>query len=268
MSDPRAVLRRLPFLDALPQESQALLVDSFVPVSFPYGSIIMRAGEKADALYVLSSGRARVFKHNAAGEDITLKVLQPGDYFGAAGLLQGGTRSATVQTCDQVQAFKLAKSVFCDLLRHRPDLRSRLERSLEHRTLHDFLRTSSPFSRMPAEAIRLMITELEMLALEAGQRVILQGDEPGPLYIVHEGQLRAFVEKDGRREFKRLLAPGDVFGEVSTFRTSRRTATVEAFSACSLLRLEAETAKQLAAQFPEFEWQIETILCSHGWPPP
>lgn len=268
MTDPRAVLRRLPFLDALPQESQALLVNSFVPVSFPYGSIIMRAGETADALYVLSGGRARVVKTNAAGEDVTLKILQPGDYFGAGALLHGGTRSATVHTCDHVQAFKLAKSVFCDLLRQRPELLNRLERSLEHTMLHDFLRTSSPFSRVPAKAIRLMITELERLALDAGQRVILQGAEPGPMFLVREGQLRVFVEKDGRLEFTRFLEPGDVFGEVSIFRTTHRTATVEAVSRCSLLRLGPETARKLAAEFPEFEWQIETLLCSHGWPPP
>lgn len=267
MSDPRAVLKRLPFLDALPQSWQALLVDSFVPVQFPYGSTIMRAGEKADAMYVLSGGRARVVKHNAAGEEVTMKILKPGDYFGAAGLLHGGTRSATVHTCDHVQAFKLAKSVFCDLLQRRPELRSRLEQSLEHTMLRDFLLTNSPFSRVPAEAIRVLIAELEMLALDAGERVILQGDEPGPLFLVREGRLLVFVEKEGRREFKRFLEPGDVFGEVSIFRRSHRTATVEAMSPCSLLRLAPETARKLAARFPELEWQIETILCSHGWPP-
>lgn len=267
MDDPRAVLRRLPFLDALPQESQALLVSSFVPVSFPHGSIIMRAGAQADALYVLSGGRARVIKTNAAGEDITLRILRPGDYFGENALLHVGARTATVQACDPVQAFKLAPCLFRDILRDRPELRARLERSLQRTILQDFLRTSSPFSRMPAEAIRQMIPELETLALDAGQQVILHGHEPGPLFIVREGQLQAFVEKGRGREFMRRLEPGDVFGEVSIFRTHRRTATVEASSPCALLRLAPEAARRLAARFPEFQWQIEAILCRHGWPP-
>ncbi|HEY6147709.1 MAG TPA: cyclic nucleotide-binding domain-containing protein, partial [Thermoanaerobaculia bacterium] len=70
----RAALHDLPLLAFLPPAVRELVVDSFVPESFEFGSPIVREGEKADAFYVLVSGRARVVKTGRGGEEVSLNV--------------------------------------------------------------------------------------------------------------------------------------------------------------------------------------------------
>ena len=45
-----------------------------------------------------------------------------------------------------------------------------------------------------------------------------QGDPPGPLYLVEEGQLRVSRQEGGRRRYLQRLGPGDFFGEMSVFK--------------------------------------------------
>ena len=263
----RSVLKTLSFLEFLPPDLRTLVVDSFVPVSLPYGSIIVEEGQEGDALYVLRTGRARVVKQDEAGRETVLKMLGPGDYFGEIGLLQGGKSTATVQACDNVETFRLAKFIFSNLLQKVPELRLHFERHAEQKALQDFFRLRSPFSKIPAEALTIMLNAVEKVTAEEGQLIIRQGDDPGPMYVVQEGRMRVFVEKEGCREVMRSLQPGDVFGAISIWKHTKRTATVQALCSCTLLSLRPETFWKLVNNFPEFKWQVENTLCSHGCVP-
>ena len=64
----------LPAFAILPDEVRALVVDSFELVSFPFGAVIVREGDEADAFYVLAGGTARVVKEGDHGEEIPLNV--------------------------------------------------------------------------------------------------------------------------------------------------------------------------------------------------
>jgi ATP-binding cassette subfamily B protein len=75
-------LRDLPLLGFLPPEVRRQMVERFVPAAYPFGSVIVREGEPADAFYVLVSGRARVVNATEGGEEIALNSLRPGDSFG------------------------------------------------------------------------------------------------------------------------------------------------------------------------------------------
>ena len=74
--DVRAVLDGLPLLQFLPPDARELVINSFEPGSFAFGTPIVRENEPADALYVLVAGRARILKaasaNGGAGGEITL----------------------------------------------------------------------------------------------------------------------------------------------------------------------------------------------------
>src|SRR6202040_4244929 len=118
----RAMLDNLPLLELLPPDARQLVVDSFVPVAFPFGSVIVTEGEEADAFYVLATGRARVVKKGEHGQEVSLAAMRPGDSFGEIGLLQQTTRSATVRASADVELFRLDRSVFEALVRNHPAL--------------------------------------------------------------------------------------------------------------------------------------------------
>ena len=259
-------LADLSILKLLPEEARALVVNSFVPASFPFGSVIAREGDEADALYLLVSGRARVLKQGENGEEIPLDFLQAGDTFGEMGLLEGGRRTATVRASGEVLALRLDRSVFDALLRLHPEVRAYFELQLKHRKLQNFFRRFPAFARLPADAVvGIVLAELQPLTVEPGGWVVREGDPPGPLYLVEEGQLRVSRREAGRQRYLQRLGPGDYFGEISMFRGRPRAASVEALTTCRLLTLSEETFHRLLSDVPGFRAQIEEQISRYDY---
>lgn len=81
-------------LSALSAEGRVLRLDA--------GDVLFREGDAADAMYLLLSGRLKVFASNDGGREVVYNELAPGELFGEM-LLDGGLRSASVralETCD------------------------------------------------------------------------------------------------------------------------------------------------------------------------
>ena len=256
--DARALLETLPILRFLPADARTLVVSSFVPASCSYGSVIVREGEKADAFFVLASGKARVVKEGAGGGEVSLNVLRPGDSFGEAGLLDpDATRTATVRASSDVEFLRLDRTVFDALLRIHPQIRTSFELQVRHRSLHNFFRLYGPFAKLPATALGELLNEFQPVSFAKGTVVFRQGDPPGPLFVVEEGRLRVFAEEEGERRPLSYLRKGDFFGEISVFKGGPRTATVEAVSPCRLLALPAKAFQKAAAEHPALRAAIE-----------
>ena len=68
--------------------------------SFPKGAIIVNEGDDTDSLYVVLSGRARVFVSDADGREAQLNHIGAGEYFGEV-TLDGGPRSASVMATEE-----------------------------------------------------------------------------------------------------------------------------------------------------------------------
>ncbi|HKQ03119.1 MAG TPA: cyclic nucleotide-binding domain-containing protein, partial [Actinomycetes bacterium] len=257
VSEAHPVLADLPLLAFLPAALRGVVADSFVPVSFPFGTVVVREGDDAEALFVVASGRARVLKLGDDGQEIPLGVLGPGDAFGEAALLERTTRTATVRASSQFEAFRLDRSLVDALLARYPELRQALAREARWRQMANFFRVSSAFTDLPTAALAVMLDDLDLVEVDAGAVVIEQGDAAGPMYVVEEGRLRATREAGGRRQDVAFLRRGDVFGEASLLRGSRREATVEALTPARLLRLRQETFDRLLGEHPEFRARIE-----------
>jgi HlyB family type I secretion system ABC transporter len=257
----RASLDDLPILRLLPDDVRALVIHSFVPVSFAFGAVLAREGEAADAMFVLVSGRARIVKRGDDGGEIPLGTFSAGDTFGEVEILDRAPQPITVRATTDVVALRLDRSVFDALLRMHPEVQAYSELQVKHRRLQSFFREFPAFAHLPAEAVvAIVLAELESVTVEPGQTIVRQGDPPGPLYLVEEGQLRLLRQQAGRRRYLRRLGPGDFFGEMSVFRGIRREATVEALSRCRLLALSEETYRRLLSDVPGFRAQIEAHI--------
>jgi ATP-binding cassette subfamily B protein len=265
VDESHAVLANLPILGFLPADVKALVVNSFVQTALPFGSVIIREGAEADAFYVLSEGRARVLKKSEQGNEIPLNVLRPGDYFGEIGLLQQTTRTATVRASSDVTLFRLDRSVVEALISDHPEIRTALDLQVKHRSLSDFLRLYSPFAKLPAEALQTLLTELEPLAVKAGEKITREGEDAGPMYVIEEGRLRVYTKENGQRHYRSFLRKGDYFGEWSLLRGAPRSATVEAVTSCRLLRLTPETFAKLRSACPEFRTEIEQRVAQYDY---
>jgi HlyB family type I secretion system ABC transporter len=263
--DPVEFVDGLPLFQLMPEEVRRLVAYSCEAAEFPFGSVIVQEGDKADAFYVLVSGTARVVKQSEDGGEVALNLLQAGDSFGEIGLLEDSTRVATVRASSTVHALRLDRSVFRALVRRQPEIREHFDLLVRQRTLQNFFRLYSAFADLPPDGIALLSGQLETVDVAKGDVVVRQGERGGPMYIVEEGRLHAFREVDGRREQLAFLRKGDFFGERALFRGEARHGTVEALSASRLLRLDTPLLERLLAEYPEFRESIEQRVSQYDY---
>jgi CRP/FNR family cyclic AMP-dependent transcriptional regulator len=76
------------------------------------GTFIVRAGDSTDSLYILLSGRAKVTNFDEEGREIILAWLNPGEFFGEMGLVDGSPRSASVMAMEPCELLNISSDAF------------------------------------------------------------------------------------------------------------------------------------------------------------
>lgn len=258
--DARELVGELAAFALLPGEVRTLVAESFEPVAFPFGTVIVREGDEADAFYVLAAGSARVVKQGDHGEEVPLNVLHRGDSFGEMALLGDTVRLATVRASGAVQVLRLGKSVFAALTRSHPQVREAFEALAKQRSLWNFFRVHSSFSQLSNEALALLVSELERVDAPAGEILVREGDPPGPMYVIERGRVRVYRDEDGGESHLGFFRTGDFFGERSLFRNEPRAASAQAVSDCTLLRFPPDLFRRLLDEHPDFRLRLEQRL--------
>ena len=250
----------------MPADVHRLVEASFIPVSFGFGEVIVAEGGRADAMFVIQSGTAQVVKTGDHGEDVPLNVLRSGDTFGERGLLDPERRrTATVRASSPVEALRLDRGIFEALVRSEPEVGRLVDLHIRRRELRDLLHQYAAFDNLPPDGMRVLLDGLVPKSVSAGELVIRQGEPAGPMYVIRDGRLRAYIVGDGTREQPTYLRRGDFFGEVSLLRGNDRTASVEAVSDCELWALEPDLFAQLVAEHPKFREDFEQRVSAYDY---
>ena len=93
-----------------PRYTDALAALGTVRV-FPKNTIVVHEGHKSDQLYVVLSGKLRVFLADSEGKEITVDILGPEQYFGELAL-EGEPRTASVMTTEVSRLSVIERSQF------------------------------------------------------------------------------------------------------------------------------------------------------------
>src|SRR5947209_16886715 len=96
------------------------------------GTVLFREAEKGEKMYVIRSGKVKIWKHISESE-ITLAILGPGEFFGEMALLEGLPRSAGATVVEDAQLIELDQKSFETLVRKNGEISVRLMRRLSSR---------------------------------------------------------------------------------------------------------------------------------------
>ncbi len=97
---------------------------------FARGATLVRKGDPADRLFLVISGDASVTLALPNGQQKRLSTINPGMFFGEAGLVEGGVRSADVRADRDVDCYVLTTETFHGLSEADPALQAALLRNL------------------------------------------------------------------------------------------------------------------------------------------
>lgn len=88
---------------------------------FSSGTVVFREGEPSDVVFLLQSGRIRLFKQVGAIER-SLRVVRPGDLFGELALIAGQRRQSTAVALDDSLALAFDHATFQQVAQTNPDV--------------------------------------------------------------------------------------------------------------------------------------------------
>jgi CRP/FNR family cyclic AMP-dependent transcriptional regulator len=126
-------LKAVSLFSALSPQEIAALADAAIVRTYPKNTIVVTEGERSDSLYVILSGRVKVFLSDEHGKDLVINVEGPGEYFGELALDEG-PRSASVATLESCKMAVIANEVLRGFLASHPEAAVQLIRGLIART--------------------------------------------------------------------------------------------------------------------------------------
>jgi len=223
----RTLVQQLPLFQRMePAELDAILVPA-TSRRYASGSAVFEQGEAADSFFVLLHGRLRVTQVTPAGQQVVIRVVNPGDLFGIAKALQRpdypGTATAVAESValawpmsawdamldeHPAMAVNAMQTIGMRLQEAQARLRELATEEVERRVAHAVLRLGNQSGRKEAGGIRIDfpiskqdIAEMTGTTLHTVSRILSAWEAEG---LVEGGRQKLLL-----RDPHRILLIGD-----------------------------------------------------------
>ena len=117
-----------------PLEEQTLrdIAATGVIRAFPKNTVLINEGDHADSMFIILTGRVRVYSSNTQGREFVIDFHGPGEYVGEMSL-DGSPRSASVNTVEPTTCAVVSRTLVREFLLAHPDFAEHLIMKLIHR---------------------------------------------------------------------------------------------------------------------------------------
>jgi CRP/FNR family transcriptional regulator, cyclic AMP receptor protein len=128
-----SVLKSVEIFSGLSDAELAALEETCIHRSYPKNTVIINENDVADSLYVIESGKVKVYCSDKNGKEFIMNTLGHGDYFGELALLDDDRRSASVRTMEKADFCIIYKQDFNQVLDQHPNIAKTLIRNITRR---------------------------------------------------------------------------------------------------------------------------------------
>ena len=115
--------------DRLPQHLLDAIAPRGMTRTFPANAILINEGDTTDSLYILLSGRVKIYASSDDGRELVLAEHGPGEYFGELSI-DGEKRSASIKAMETCSCRVVQGSELRQFLTDHPDFAMHLTRKL------------------------------------------------------------------------------------------------------------------------------------------
>ena len=116
------MLDQVEIFHGLSDDELRALEGSSTTRAFPKNTVVIHENDPADSLFVIESGKVKVYCSDKNGKEFIMNTLGPGDYFGELALLDDSTRSASVRTVEKSEFRIVMKEDFSGVLSDHPGM--------------------------------------------------------------------------------------------------------------------------------------------------
>jgi CRP-like cAMP-binding protein len=206
------------------------------------GQELVRKGARADALFVIIEGTARVALPwlRSGGVD-----LAQGQVFGETCLLEGARRQTDVMAKTKLLLLRISTPDLRRIAAEHPELQKVLFRLLVRRQVANALQTSPLFSAFDVSQRKALARMFEVRRATPGVALQVAGKRSDGFYLVVVGRFSV----EAGQLFTRL-PPGSMIGHESLLSHAPATRTIVAETEALVLRMPEKKFSAFAAHYP------------------
>ena len=115
-------LTTIPLFQGLTAENHQQLASIAVVKPYKKNQAIFAEGDDGNGLYVVISGRVKVFKLSHEGKEQILHIIGPGEPFGEVAVFAGEHFPAHAQAMEETKSLFIPRNAFIDVLKQNPSL--------------------------------------------------------------------------------------------------------------------------------------------------
>ena len=147
------------FFCNMPASARRALNSVKATAAYPRGALLCLEGQPPRGVFILCSGRAKVYSTSNHGRNIMLRIAEPGEVMGLSATLTGDPYEATVETLQPTQASFIPRADFLRLMREEPEVALRLIAQLLRncRTAYDEIRSLGLSHTVAEKLARLLL---------------------------------------------------------------------------------------------------------------
>ena len=184
-----------------PPNKTEMLSECLKHSMYEAGSTVVEQGEGGDGMYFISRGKLSV-----SIDDVVVKIIKDGDFFGEVALFYDTPRTATVTAESHSHLFALSKEDFVNVATQFPLENNVIKKMAENR-FYDFVlsilvKKVPLFASASVAFLNDLLRKLESKMYNSGEVVINQDDTGEEMYFVSRGELDICVNgKNGLNLF-------------------------------------------------------------------
>jgi uncharacterized membrane protein len=154
-------LRHVPLFESLDSEAAHELCELLESVESKAGTVLFRAGDEGDAMYLIEEGTVRICVRAQDGHEVTLTELHRGDFFGEMALLDRKPRSADARVAEDARLAVLSRDHLLSFMRDNPNVALEMLTALANRLRHtdELIRNTSTRNVNVEDAAQLTLAD-------------------------------------------------------------------------------------------------------------
>lgn len=155
-----ALIKQIPLFTDLPQTQLSSLVGTLERRTYRKGQVILHQGDDGNSLFVIVTGRVRVYTISSDGHELTVWIYGEGDFFGEMALLNGEPRSASAKAMQKTEVLTLHRQAFRSHLLSNPSTAIHVIETLSQRLRTTTANAEELFSMNVTQRIARKLLEL------------------------------------------------------------------------------------------------------------
>lgn len=246
------LIRFAPLFAGLADQEKSLLSAAFVQGESSEQTMLLRAGERSSAVYLVEQGFVSLTTPSGAN----LATLGPGSLIGEASLFRNVPQDVNAVALSDLKYWQLTDRALRDLIMQQPAIGLKLGRNFGSQLaqMEDYLARrlshASELAGLPTHTLRAVAARLKPREIAPQEAVYRVGEPPAGIFLIETGVIELRADGPGSDEKNQELRAGGLFGALPLLTGKPYSQSAVATEPTLLWILSQEDFASVSSQHP------------------